>query len=58
MGYGLSPIYVPFGRTARLLKDDAVDIGLTNPAHTVDQSILSEPYIIYQNVVVTRQTEN
>ena len=55
MGYGLSPIYVPFGRTARLLKDDAVDIGLTlNPAHTVDQSILSEPYIIYQNVVVTR----
>ncbi|MFZ8170433.1 substrate-binding periplasmic protein [Alteromonas macleodii] len=55
MGYGLSPIYVPFGRTARLLKDDSVDIGLTlNPAHTVDQSILSEPYIIYQNVVVTR----
>ena len=55
MGYGLSPIYVPFGRTARLLKGDAVDIGLTlNPAHTIDQSMLSEPYIIYQNIVVTR----
>ena len=55
MGYGLSPIYVPFGRTARLLKDNAVDIGLTlNPAHNVEVAILSEPYIIYQNVAVTR----
>ena len=55
MGYGLSPIYVPFGRTARILKDNAVDIGLTlNPAHNVEVAILSEPYIIYQNVAVTR----
>ncbi|WP_334019573.1 substrate-binding periplasmic protein [Alteromonas sp. S015] len=55
MGYGLSPIYVPFGRTARLLKDDTVDIGLTlNRAHSIDRSILSDPYIVYQNVVVTR----
>ena len=30
---------------------------LAYPAHTVDQSILSEPYIIYQNVVVIRQIE-
>ena len=55
MGYGLSPIYVPFGRTARLLKDNAVDIGLTqSAAHNVEVAILSEPYIIYQNVAVTR----
>ena len=55
MGHTLSPIYVPFGRTARLLKDNAVDIGLTqNAAHNVEDSVLSDPYIIYQNVVVTK----
>ncbi|WP_394222289.1 substrate-binding periplasmic protein [Alteromonas gracilis] len=55
MGHTLSPIYVPFGRTARLLKDEAVDIALTlNSAHHVDKAILSAPYIIYQNVAVTR----
>lgn len=55
MGHTLSPIYVPFGRTARLLKDNAVDMGLTlNAAHNVSKDILSDPYIIYQNVAVTR----
>ena len=59
MGHTLSPIYVPFGRTARLLKDNAVDIGLTqNAAHNVDVSVLSDPYIIYQNVVVTKARSN
>jgi len=59
MGHTLSPIYVPFGRTARLLKDEAVDIALTlNPAHNVDEAILSTPYIIYQNVAVTRADRN
>ena len=54
-GHNLSPIYVPFGRTARLLKDDAVDVGLTLlPTHNVAFEILSEPYITYQNVAVTR----
>ena len=52
MGHTLSPIYVPFGRTARLLKDSTVDIGLTqSAAHDIDDSVLSDPYIIYQNVV-------
>ncbi|BFT31930.1 hypothetical protein D210916BOD24_31060 [Alteromonas sp. D210916BOD_24] len=59
MGHSLSPIYVPFGRTARLLKDNAVDMGLTlNAAHNVSKDILSDPYIIYQNVVVTRADRN
>ncbi len=59
MGHTLSPIYVPFGRTARLLKDKAVDIGLTqNAAHNLDDSVLSDPYIIYQNVVVTKAQNN
>ncbi len=56
MGHTLSPIYVPFGRTARLLKDSTVDIGLTqSAAHNVDDAVLSDPYIIYQNVVVTKR---
>ena len=55
MGHSLSPIYVPFGRTSRLLKDNTGDIGLTlNSAHSVDEAILTDPYIIYQNVAVTR----
>lgn len=54
-GHDMSPIYVPFGRTARLLKDDAVDMGLTLLAtHNVASDILSDPYITYQNVAVTR----
>lgn len=55
MGHSLSPIYVPFGRTSRLLKDNMADIGLTqNSAHSLDKAILTDPYIIYQNVAVTR----
>lgn len=59
LGHEMSPIYVPFGRTARLLKDDAVDIALTlNKAHKVSADILSDPYVVYQNVVVTREDRN
>lgn len=59
MGHTLSPIYVPFGRTAHLLKNSAVDIGLTqNAAHNVNVSILSDPYIIYQNVAVSQAARN
>ena len=59
LGHELSPIYVPFGRTARLLKDDAVDIALTlNKAHKVSADILSDPYVVYQNVAVTREDRN
>ncbi len=55
MGHSLSPIYVPFGRTSSLLKDNMADIGLTqNSAHSLDKAILTDPYIIYQNVAVTR----
>lgn len=55
MGHDISPIYVPFGRTARLLKDDAVDVALTiNDSHKVDPTLLTDFYIVYQNVAVTR----
>ena len=55
IGHDLSPIYVPFGRTARLLEDNLIDLGLTqNSAHVLDSAILSDPYVVYQNVAVTR----
>jgi polar amino acid transport system substrate-binding protein len=55
MGHEILPIYVPFGRTVRLVEQGFADIGLTvNEKHDIDKSILSNPYIIYQNVAVTR----
>jgi polar amino acid transport system substrate-binding protein len=55
IGHEISPIYVPFGRTARLLKDDNVDVALTiNSSHKVDAALLTDAYIIYQNVAVSR----
>ena len=54
MGHEILPIYVPFGRTVRLIEQGFADIGLTvNEKHDIDKSILSDPYIIYQNVAVT-----
>lgn len=54
MGHEILPIYVPFGRTVRLVEQGFGDIGLTvNEKHDIDKSILSNPYIIYQNVAVT-----
>ena len=55
MEHDLSPIYVPFGRTARFLENNLTDVGLTqNSAHVLDTAILSDPYVVYQNVAVTR----
>lgn len=55
MGYEFKPLYLPFGRTAKVLNQGAVDIGLTmTGAHDVSQDILSNPYITYQNVAITR----
>jgi polar amino acid transport system substrate-binding protein len=54
MGHEILPIYVPFGRTVRLIEQGVADIGLTvNEKHDIDKSVLSNPYIIYQNVAVT-----
>lgn len=56
MGYEFSPIYVPFGRSARLLSMGSIDIGLTlNNSHDVSSDFLSDAYVVYQNVAVTRK---
>ncbi|MCU7553484.1 transporter substrate-binding domain-containing protein [Alteromonas sp. ASW11-19] len=54
IGHEMYPIYVPFGRTTRLVNARSADIGLTiNPRHNVDSKILSDVYVVYQNVAVT-----
>lgn len=56
MGYEITPIYVPFGRTARIFKSGSVDVALTlTPRHDIDPALLSNEYIAYQNVAVTLQ---
>ncbi len=56
MGYEITPIYVPFGRTARIVNSGSVDVGLTlTPRHDIDPALLSNEYIAYQNVAVTLQ---
>lgn len=56
MGHEISPIYVPFGRSARLLSMGSIDIGLTlNNSHDVSSDFLSDAYVVYQNVAVTRK---
>jgi polar amino acid transport system substrate-binding protein len=59
MGHEMSPIYVPFGRTASLVKKGGMDIGLTlNSGHDIDPAILTDPYVYYQNVAVSRTDRN
>ncbi|MAF76490.1 MAG: amino acid ABC transporter [Idiomarinaceae bacterium] len=54
LGHEMLPIYVPFGRTPRLVNARGVDIGLTmNERHPVDNAILSDVYVVYQNVAVS-----
>ncbi|WP_414828998.1 substrate-binding periplasmic protein [Alteromonas sp. H39] len=54
LGHDILPIYVPFGRTPRLINARGADIGLTmNARHPVDNAILSNVYVVYQNVAVT-----
>lgn len=55
MGHEMLPLYVPFGRTASVVRKGRVDMGLTlNPEHDVDPAILSNKYVYYQNVAISR----
>lgn len=59
LGHELMPIYVPFGRTARLLESGAADIGLTlNIHHDISPEYLTNIYVIYQNAVITLASRN
>lgn len=54
LGHDMKPVYVPFGRTMKMVEDRNVDIVLTvNTAHSVAQDFLTAPYVTYQNVAVT-----
>ncbi len=59
LGHDMVPIFVPMGRIARMVSEGSVDIGLTmNPKHKIDQEMLSEIYIAYQNVAVSLATRD
>lgn len=59
LGHDILPIYVPFGRTPRLINARGADIGLTmNARHPIDNAILSNVYVVYQNVAVTLKKRN
>jgi len=54
MGHEMQLIYVPFGRTASVVRKGGVDMGLTlNSGHDIDPAILSDEYVYYQNVAVS-----
>ena len=59
IGHDMSPIYVPFGRTASLVTKGDMDMGLTlNIGHDIDPAILTDAYVYYQNVAVSRTDRN
>ena len=59
MGHSAKVLYLPYGRTTKVINQEAVDIALTlTPSHAVSEDILSNPYIAYQNVAITRSDRN
>lgn len=54
MGYKVSFVYVPFGRSNTLLKANKVDVALTmNSRMDTEGLVLSDPYITYQNAAIS-----
>lgn len=59
MGHSVSYVYVPFGRSNTLIHSKKVDIALTmNQRMDVHDLVLSDPYIAYQNAVITLKDRN
>lgn len=51
-------VYVPFGRSSRMLNSDRIDAIMTVNTNLIpEKNRLSDPYIIYQNVVVTKKAD-
>lgn len=58
MGYQIKPIYVPYGRTKKLLQRGQVDAAMTLSANSgIRQELLSKSYISYQNVAISLKTK-
>ena len=54
IGYYVSYVYVPFGRSNTLIKVGKVDAALTmNQRMDINNLVLSQPYISYQNAVIS-----
>ncbi|MEW9797704.1 substrate-binding periplasmic protein [Alteromonas sp. CYL-A6] len=54
LGHELVPVFVPYGRSMRMMEDRNAEMGLTmNASQNIDLAILSDPYVTYQNVAVS-----
>ncbi len=52
-------IFVPFGRSEKMLKSEGIDALLTaNPVIITDRALLSDVYITYQNVAISLASRN
>lgn len=59
LGHQTHFIFVPFGRSVKMLDSEGVDAIMTMNVSVVDDvNNLSHPYITYQNVVVTNKNHN
>lgn len=58
MGKDPDFVYVPFGRSQRMLNSDRIDAIMTVNKNLIkDEHLLSDPYIIYQNIVITKSED-
>jgi polar amino acid transport system substrate-binding protein len=54
IGHDVQMLYVPYGRTYDTLQREKADIGMTLTERSgVEPSLLSQPYVTYQNVAVS-----
>lgn len=57
LGHTIMPVYVPFGRTQRLIKSAQAEIGLTmSTRHGIAPHLLTNVYVIYQNVAIAKKS--
>lgn len=58
-GYQVNMMYAPMARSVRFVKAQSVDAALSlNERHNVPPSWLSNPYVVYQNVVISLANRN
>ena len=59
LGYDISLLYVPYGRTYDTMRSEKADIALTlNTKSGVPAELLSQPYVTYQNVAISLKKNN
>jgi polar amino acid transport system substrate-binding protein len=59
MGYQIKPIYVPYGRTQKMLQRGQVDAAMSLSAKSgVNIELLSRRYISYQNTAISLKRDN